>query len=188
MLGDSLLVSPVMDEGQTQKAVYLPPGKWFDYRTDRPYDGGSAVTVETDSKTWGDLPMFVRSGSIVATQPVLQFAAQKAVSEITLDVWPDATREATFDVYDDDGETYGYEHGNYFSQRVTASKHEGNVNLEFHVPIGSYQSSIQTFRVRFHGSSAQTASWNNRSISVQSADGVSQVVVPAGEEGKLTLR
>ncbi len=31
MFGDYLLVSPVLDQGQTSKSIYLPEGTWIDY-------------------------------------------------------------------------------------------------------------------------------------------------------------
>jgi alpha-glucosidase len=33
MLGDSLLVAPVLTEGATGRVVYFPAGKWFDVWT-----------------------------------------------------------------------------------------------------------------------------------------------------------
>lgn len=46
MFGDKLLVAPVMEEGATQRRVYLPAGAvWTDANTKRQYEGGQWVTV-----------------------------------------------------------------------------------------------------------------------------------------------
>jgi len=39
MLGDRLLVAPVIAPGQRQRAVYLPAGRWRDYWSGDEYDG-----------------------------------------------------------------------------------------------------------------------------------------------------
>jgi alpha-glucosidase (family GH31 glycosyl hydrolase) len=190
MIGDALLVSPVVDAGQTQKSIYLPAGQWFDYWSDKAYVGGRTIDVQTDAATWADLPMFVRSGSIVATQPVELFAGQTPIKEITLDVWPDAHRPAHFDVYDDDGETFAYERGEWFSQGVTATVVNGAVTTVFAKPAGAFHSSVERYRVRVHGMSGGTATWNGRSIAIASASGgaVSEIVIPAGQAGTLVVR
>ncbi len=46
MFGDKLLVAPVMEEGASERMVYLPAGaKWTDANTKQTYDGGQWVTV-----------------------------------------------------------------------------------------------------------------------------------------------
>lgn len=44
MVGDSLLVAPVLEEGAVQRSVYLPPGStWYDVWTGDAYAGGQTV-------------------------------------------------------------------------------------------------------------------------------------------------
>lgn len=150
MLGDQLLVSPIVEKGQTAKKVYLPAGRWIDYAAGTTYNGSQTVTVDCDSLSWQDMPKFVRSGSILATQPVQQYAGEHVIEEITLDVWPDADREAKFEVYDDDGETRAYKHGSFFSQKITATETAGGVVVKLGQPTGSYRSAIKTYKVRVH--------------------------------------
>ena len=40
MVGDALLVAPVVAQGQVQRDIYLPEGEWRDYKTDRIVEGG----------------------------------------------------------------------------------------------------------------------------------------------------
>ncbi|MCA9577808.1 MAG: glycoside hydrolase family 31 protein [Polyangiales bacterium] len=46
MLGDTLLVAPVVTEGAVTQSVYLPPGSWFHVWTGDTYTGGQRVTVD----------------------------------------------------------------------------------------------------------------------------------------------
>jgi alpha-glucosidase (family GH31 glycosyl hydrolase) len=57
MLGDSLLVAPVVDEGAETVDAYLPPGDWRDAFTGKRLAGGGIVTRTT---TWDEAPVWVR--------------------------------------------------------------------------------------------------------------------------------
>jgi alpha-D-xyloside xylohydrolase len=88
--------------------VYLPAGKWFDYFSGRAYDGGQEVTLPTTLHT---IPLFVRAGSIIPIGGDLYSTADRDWSKLSLHVYPGA--DGTFTLYEDDGETYGYEQGQY---------------------------------------------------------------------------
>jgi alpha-glucosidase len=57
MLGDDLLVAPVVTEGATRREVYLPPGAWFHVFTGERFEGPGTVTVEAPL---GTPPVFSR--------------------------------------------------------------------------------------------------------------------------------
>ena len=46
MIGDDLLVAPVVAQGATTKSVYLPAGTWFNVWTGESVQGGQRVDVE----------------------------------------------------------------------------------------------------------------------------------------------
>ncbi len=46
MIGDKLLVAPVVTEGATTRSVYLPPGTWFDVWTGESMEGGQELNVD----------------------------------------------------------------------------------------------------------------------------------------------
>jgi alpha-glucosidase len=149
MFGDSLLVSPVVAHGAVSQGVYLPPGDWINYASGKRYTGARSILLPVDSVTWKDIPLFVRSGSILATQPLEQFTGQAPVTELTLDVFP-STTAATFVVYDDDGTTYDYEKGLYLRQVVTATHAGDETTITLDAPSGSYTSPLRTYLLRIH--------------------------------------
>lgn len=57
MLGDDLLVAPVVTEGATSREVYLPPGAWFHVFTGEAFEGPGTVTVDAPL---GTPPVFSR--------------------------------------------------------------------------------------------------------------------------------
>src|SRR5690606_27691114 len=40
MIGDNVIIAPVMQPSMEHRAVYLPEGTWFDYWSDQVYEGG----------------------------------------------------------------------------------------------------------------------------------------------------
>jgi len=153
MFGDALLVSPVMAAGETSHDVYLPAGEWFDYFRGTRFTGGKSITVPVDAKTWKDIPLFVRDGSIVATQQPEDYVDQRPAEEIILDVFPAAHR-ADFVYYEDDGNTYGYERGAYYRQAIHAVKTQDRVVVDLDKPTGSFHPAVRTYIVRIHGIAA----------------------------------
>jgi alpha-glucosidase len=150
MFGDALLVSPVVERGEREHAVYLPPGGWLDYFHGTRFKGGQIVRYKVDPNTWQDIPLFVREGSILATAQPQDFTDQLPVSEVTLDVFP-GNNSAHFTYYDDDGATYGYEHGSYYRQSITASNDGDSLHVTFDKPSGSYQTLLKSYLIRIHG-------------------------------------
>jgi alpha-glucosidase (family GH31 glycosyl hydrolase) len=60
LLGEELLVAPVLKPGQVTRRVYLPSATWREYWTDRLHSGPGWVTVAAPRH---HIPLFVREGS-----------------------------------------------------------------------------------------------------------------------------
>ncbi|MEU9480022.1 glycoside hydrolase family 31 protein [Streptomyces sp. NPDC048191] len=79
LLGDGLLVAPVLDPGADRRAVQLPRGRWYDTVTEEAYQGPGQVLVEAPlSRT----PVFARAGAVI---PV-----RGADGGLELEVWAPA--------------------------------------------------------------------------------------------------
>ncbi len=125
LFGPSLLVCPV-----TEPMLYAPGGKpldrpqawdcylpagcdWIDFWTERRYAGGQAVRVDAPLDR---MPLFVRAGAILPMVEGLQYADQAPDGPMELRVYPGA--DATFALYEDAGDGYGYERGEYTVTRL----------------------------------------------------------------------
>ncbi|MEU5683455.1 glycosyl hydrolase [Streptomyces venezuelae] len=62
LLGDSLLVAPVLESGAVRRAVRLPRGRWYDTATGRAYEGPGKVLVDAPLSR---VPVFARGGSVL---------------------------------------------------------------------------------------------------------------------------
>jgi alpha-glucosidase (family GH31 glycosyl hydrolase) len=153
LFGQWLLVSPVVRQGQTSKRIYLPAGKWVDWFTGRTYGGGQTIEIPVDAKTWRDIPLFIRNGAIIPMQPVMDYVGQHPVATMTVQVFP-SDHATHFDYYDDDGETYAYEKGAYFLQRLSAQRDGDEVRFRTAAPSGSYRPPLRHYLVKVHGTAA----------------------------------
>ncbi len=62
MLGDSLLVAPVVDEGAMSVSAWLPPGSWVDAFTGETVVAGEGGQVVERATPIDELPVWVRAG------------------------------------------------------------------------------------------------------------------------------
>ncbi|NBE57076.1 glycoside hydrolase family 31 protein, partial [Streptomyces boluensis] len=62
LLGDSLLVAPVLEPGVTRRAVRLPRGRWYDTATGRAYEGPGQVLVDAPLSR---VPVLARAGAVL---------------------------------------------------------------------------------------------------------------------------
>lgn len=163
MFGDAFLVSPVVKEGETAHNVYLPAGEWYDYFSGKVFHGGQAISYPVDSANWQDIPLFVRAGSIVATQPEQDYVDQKPATEVTLDIFP-GSDSCRFLYYDDDGTSYAYEKGIYYRQEIGASTNGHEIRIDLEKPTGTFHSALRTYLIRLHGASASAVKSNTAQL------------------------
>ena len=62
MFGGDILFAPIVDEGCTDREVYLPAGKWIDVNTKAVVDGGRYITCHAEIN---EFIAFVKEGSSV---------------------------------------------------------------------------------------------------------------------------
>jgi alpha-D-xyloside xylohydrolase len=74
MLGESLLVAPVLDE-RDERLVYLPKGDWVDFWTGEHRVGGGWTE---ERAPLDHVPLFIRGGSALVMGPVLQHVEASA--------------------------------------------------------------------------------------------------------------
>ncbi len=119
MWGSKFLVSPVVQAGQTTKPVYLPQGKWIDFWADSEIEGGQTITASAPIET---LPLYVKAGSIIPMQFVMNYTDERPLDTIRLACYPSQEETGLFALYEDDGKTYDYTTGNFaqteFTQRI----------------------------------------------------------------------
>lgn len=137
MLGRSILVANVLEQGASTRKVYLPKGsEWFDWYTRQWYAGGQTIELDV---TLQSIPMFLRSGAIIPLAPKLHNIHQDTVEELQLLVEP--SENASFVMYEDDGVSNNYKNGDYLKTTI-AVETDRNTVISFKKE-GAYASSVK---------------------------------------------
>ena len=126
LVGKDLLVAPVLHEGYTKRRVYFPKGDdWIDWWDGSRHDGGTSEFVAAPLDR---LPLFVRAGAAIPTEPVIQHSGQAKGVPLTIVV---ATgRKGSSRIYQDAGDGYGYRKGE--SRTITVA--QGDAGIELKIP------------------------------------------------------
>jgi alpha-D-xyloside xylohydrolase len=109
MFGKAFLVCPVVEPGVKSMNCYLPKGvDWIDFWTGEKQKGGQNISR---SVTLQQMPIFVKAGSIVPMGPFMQYATEKLPDPLEIRIYPGAG--GGFTLYEDEGENYNYENGQF---------------------------------------------------------------------------
>ncbi|HZQ90678.1 MAG TPA: TIM-barrel domain-containing protein [Terriglobales bacterium] len=100
MLGDSLLVAPVLSAGATSRQVYLPAGLWLNYNEPATlFNGGTTVAA---AAPLGTIPLFVREGAIIPRGDIVKTNNNWDTNwspKLRIEVFPSATSPSRFDYF-----------------------------------------------------------------------------------------
>lgn len=149
MFGDFLLASPVVEIGKDIKNIYLPEGTWVSYSTGERIIGGKTIQHKIDNENWKDIPLYIKKGAIIPTQDFMNYVGEKPVANIYVDVFADK-KQSSFRYYDDDGKTYDYEKGAYFSQNMSAVDKGESTKFLISSKEGSYNPELKYYILKIH--------------------------------------
>ena len=194
MFGHSILAAPIVDPQYTEEKIirtdamtgwdrqssaensttgtidwtapksavkYLPNGAmWYDFWTNKAYKGGQNVTLQTSLDR---VPMFVRAGSILPLGPEMQYVGEKAWDNLELRVYPGA--DATFTLYEDEGDSYNYERG--ICSTITIEWSDRTRTLTIGQRKGSYPGMLHSrkFTVILPDNTSQVIEYQGESVS-----------------------
>lgn len=117
MAGEYLLVAPVFT-GQTSRKVILPKGRWYDFYTGDYVGNGEIITV---TPGLDKIPVYVKDGGIIPMMPPM-LHAPKAGEKVDLEIRYYGEKPGHYLLYDDDGETFNYEKGDYSRRDIKVEK------------------------------------------------------------------
>ncbi|KAK1779567.1 glycosyl hydrolases family 31-domain-containing protein [Copromyces sp. CBS 386.78] len=120
LVGDGLLVNPVVEDDSQAVSFYLPEGVWYDFfshkRVDQTGASGGGQTITVEGVGWDEIPVYIRGGSILPLRlsDDASSDSEKGQAMTTKEVRtrnfeiiiaPDANGKASGRLYLDDGES-----------------------------------------------------------------------------------
>ncbi len=162
MLGSSLLIAPP-PYGETLDGytIALPHGQWYDFWTGLRFatpppaptivqivTAAPGVTLKAPEKIrppLDTLPVFVRGGSILPLQPLVQSTDETPNGPLELRVYPGPGCAGT--LYLDDGHTFRYQQGEYLRQDFTCEAGANSISVHFRARQGNFTPWWKTIEV-----------------------------------------
>jgi alpha-glucosidase len=135
MVGEDLLVAPIMKPDVTRRLVYLPPGSWYDYWTNKKYAGGTMIDVEAPLDT---VPLFVRAGAMIPTVPPRNYVRERPDDPVTFNIYPDDKGLASGTLYEDDGASPAYKREVFRRTKVSARREGAGFAVSVDAAEGKY--------------------------------------------------
>ena len=147
-LTNQYMFGPFLLTAAFTNKLYLPDGQWIDYWTGKNFAGGRTIDYTIPNDRGGAL--FIKSGAILPQWPPVNYADEKIIREITLDIYPDGQSE--FTLFEDDGGSYDYEKGDYAFTKIACSREENQITLQIDPRQGDYHGkpAERTYDLKIH--------------------------------------
>ena len=145
LLGDNVVVAPVVEEGAVTRSVVLPEGGWYHYWDDQFYASKQPIQVDAPL---AQIPLFVRAGTLL---PLMEEGV------LTLHIYlPEGDAfNLPASLYQDRGEG----HGEYIKHFITLTKEDKHVYLKWNTE-GDYPMP-QDIALVIHGAVPKHFTLNN---------------------------
>ncbi|MFK7834286.1 MAG: DUF5110 domain-containing protein, partial [Winogradskyella sp.] len=115
-----------------------------DYWTGKIYEGKKHYSVLCPLD---ELPIFVKEGAIIPMQDVVQYIGEKAIDNLKLEIYPNASN--TFVIYNDDGRTLKYKNGNYNTANTKLEVNDTEVSFVIDPTVGDFKQNNR-YTLNFH--------------------------------------
>jgi alpha-glucosidase (family GH31 glycosyl hydrolase) len=126
LLGEEMLVAPVVEQGAIQRRVGFPVGSdWIDYYSGKRFAGGTTATVEAPPER---LPLFIKAGAIIPRRRYARSIEHGTNDVLELHVYPGAS--GGFELIEDDGTSNEYLRGIYAKTMMRQRTVDGELLLE----------------------------------------------------------
>ena len=137
MVGDSLLVAPILDKDARRRMIYLPKGTWIDLFTGKKYIGGKYIIF---SENLAESGYFIKNNTLIPMFENLKHIKKSEIDTLVIKVFGNSGKVK---IYEDDGETLDYEKGiyNIYEARVNKDK------FTFKKVKGSYDSPFKKIKL-----------------------------------------
>lgn len=143
--GPSLMVCPVESNKEITKVLFPDADGWYSLYDDQFNQGGKSEMVECPIEK---LPVYVKSGSILAQQSLVNHTGEKPSDTLLVHVYY-GKKAVPFVYYEDDGESYQYESGQFFQRTIALDPAKRNLN--FGKTEGTFESKFKKVKIVFHG-------------------------------------
>jgi alpha-glucosidase len=150
LFGSDLFVAPVTTEMVDAEDVQLPPGDWYDYWTAQKLSSKSKLSLHP---ALDEMPLYVRAGAIIPTQPLVQNTGEKPSGPLQLRVY--AGDDCRGSLYEDDGHSFAYQKGELLRVNYSCQASPASITVTSTTEKSSFQPWWNSAEVSVFGVAAQ---------------------------------
>jgi alpha-glucosidase len=147
LVGSALLVAPIARPGIKYRHVYVPRGTWVHYWSGARIQGPAHVLAHAPL---GQPAIYVRANTPVPLWPAMVHDAERPADPLTWLVFVAAGSPGSGALFDDAGDGYGYERGEYARHAVRCQTDSG-IELQFAAHTGEFKSNNGTVELDVRG-------------------------------------
>jgi alpha-D-xyloside xylohydrolase len=129
MIGESILAAPFLD-GASKRTVYFPEGIWYDFNTNRKYEGNKSYEIEMPLE---QIPLFVKEGTILPIAKPVQYVTPSTVFEITCHTYGKACHVTQ--LFEDNDYTNDYKNGAFTWLTLEWNGKTGKISRAGNYPV-----------------------------------------------------
>lgn len=160
--GSSFLVAP-FESTKEYGQIYLPEGTWFNLYTDEQLKGKQVITTPLSVSS---LPVYVKGGSIIPMQTLIQSTSEVPADTLMLHVYNSQSKNS-FVYYEDDGKSYNYENMGFYKRTVLFNPADRSLILSS--VTGNAASKFRQLKLVLHGfTSLKELKADNKVLNVKS--------------------
>ena len=148
LVGAALLVAPIARPGTEYRHVYLPRGTWVQYWTGERIQGPAHVLAHAPL---GQPVIYVRANTPVPLRPSMAYDGETAADALTWLVCVAAGQAGQASLYEDSGDGYEFEHGQFGRTDVTCRVAAGSIAFAFGAQEGLFDPVRETVELDVRG-------------------------------------
>ena len=142
--GNGIMIAP-FESGKDYGKIYFPEGTWYDLFNGLQQEGHTEKIVPLSINK---LPVYVKGGSIIPMQSLVQSTAEQPLDTLYVHVY-NGNAANHFVYYEDDGKTFAYKKGSYYKRNITFDPQKRCICFE--AVDGTYQSHFKHIKLILHG-------------------------------------
>jgi alpha-glucosidase (family GH31 glycosyl hydrolase) len=163
MLGNALMLCPVIEAGAVSRRIRLPPGTWHDFWSAQSWQGPGEIDYPAPLDC---LPILARGGTVIPMGPPLQSIPDNHhFDAMQFHFWPPYPSECSF--YDEDGRSMAYQQGAYAILHLAARQIPGGLRLQIDPAAGGFPEMAATRQVELvlhRAGSPRLVTFNEQSV------------------------
>jgi alpha-glucosidase len=160
LFGQNILIAPHESTKNIIK-VYLPAGEWYDFFTNEKFNGNQTIYVDCPINK---LPVFIKASATLPVCPEIGNSTNELGDLLEWHVFK-GSAESTYVYYEDDGESFNNEKGDFLKRVVTYNP--DNQSLVISEVDGSFNTRFSRFRLVLHGFSASKVIVDGKDVELE---------------------